>query len=340
MATATLNWSGESASESHNGTTLVRNRSQRWTVIDADEADDALNATGLPIYNQELVPGSTFRVRARTPSRIAPRTWEVTVEYAIPPAGEFTGGGDPNDPLSRPMRIRWGVRPYSKAMQVDATNRPIRNSAGVFFDPLPETEVYIETLSILRNESTYDRAKARQFRNHVNNNQFVVGNTTILPYECKCVYIGPSSEFEATATYIEIEYQFEIAGDLRADSTPNESGFPFDFHVVDQGTRGWFNDGTNNRLGFFCTYEVDSGNNYVTRVIDEPVLLDGTGKPIDTAIRVTNKPDGTGKVYTPIANPSTSERMSEDYESPFSTSSVKQWLFANLPEADFSQIFT
>lgn len=336
-ATATLSWTGDSIDESYNGTKVVKSLQQKWHVIDADE-NAVLTASGLPIYNQEFTPGSPYRVRRRNPKRIGPFTWEVQVDYGIPDQGQY---GDPApNPLDRPMRFTMGYREVEITKDQDANKRPIKNSAGTYFDPPPTTTITVETMEIRRYEAFYNRDKARLYRNHVNNNQFTIGSTVILPYECKCTYIGPTSEIEVGAPYVEMLYAFELNFEARAD--PTISGNPFDFHIVDQGTRAWYNDGTNNRLGFLCAYQTDSGSStdVVVQVLTEPTPLNGKGKPIDTTIKVTDREDGKGKVYTPIENPTTAEHIdtAAGYLSPFDLPTLRMWLYANLPEADFSQI--
>lgn len=338
-AVASLTWSGNGAGESSNGPTVDRTLKRRYTVIDAADQLAALAAIGLPKINDEFNPGSAFRVKDRDASNDGgPLTWSVDVLYAIPANGQFTPPID--NPVARAALVSWGRGFRQVPVDRDATGKLIRNSAGDFFDPLPVRDFPVETLTIKRFEPFYDRTKARKYVNKVNSNSFIVGDTEVLPFECKCTNIGPTSEYEVNAATIEIAYEFEIILGLRAPDKPNESGNPFDFHRTDAGRRGWFTKDSKTIKGYFCTAETVGGVLQLISILTEPVLLDGTGRPLDTTIKVADRDDSTAKVYEPVATPvSEDAALTAEYTSPFSTAKAKTWLFSNADEISFTGIF-
>lgn len=359
-AVAYLTWSGDSASESSDGSKTTQERAQKWQIIDAPDHASAMSAAGLPVINQELYPGSPFRVRSRNPRKVGPTTWEADIRYGIPENGGYTTP-DP-DPKNQPKRITWGQSFRQFPMEQDARKRMVRNSAGDVFDPLPTQDRIVETLSVRWTTDYYDRATAKKYLNKVNSDQFTIGSTTIYPRECLCTFYGPAGEYAVDTNTIEMLATFEIQTDARADD--GESGFPFDAHLLDQGVNGWYidtDDSNTLKKGYFCTTK--TGTDSVERVltiITAPILLNGYGKPlVGTApgvtlaeIKVTSKSDGTGKVFSPAEAPpqfwmrSTPPIGGANYDkSPFTNENLAAtygphfiWLFRSHAETPFAGI--
>lgn len=350
---ATLRGRGQTASEQSDGTTTSETRSQVWDITDAVDYASALNAAGYPKINQELYPGSPFRVRSRTPRRTGPTVWEGDVQYGIPPNGSYA---PPTNPIDRAKRFLWGFGTTSLPMEQDARQRLVRNSAGDVFDPLPPQERMVETLAVRWTTDVYDRSTGRGYVGRVNSDQFVAGTATVYPRECLCTFYGPDGEYSADTNTINMLANFELQTDSRA--VAGASGFPFDAHLVDQGCNGWYADPDTNALkrGFFCTWKTQDSITRVVTIITQPILLNGFGVPLQTEapanapIKVTDKPDGTGTVYLPanappqfwMARTGAIGDVNNDH-SPFSAPNVgstaaRIWLFRGKQAVPFSGI--
>lgn len=347
---ALLMWSKDAASEEADGANIIEGRTEGWQIVDAEDQNTALSATGLPVINQEWRPGSRFRCKSRNPQRTGPRTWEAILNFGVPPGGSYAQP-DP-DPRNRPKRLSIVPGFVSLPMDHDALKRVVRNSAGSFFDPLPTQDRMSETLTVRWFTDLYDRARYRKFINRVNSDTFTIGNTTVLPGECRCASIAPPTEFSVDTTLIEMQAVFELQSDARApDGT---SGDPFDEHRVDRGRILYYadsNDSGKIKRGYACTSWTPPSSSapQVLSVISEDILLDGTGKPLGPAsgdtssslIKVTPLPDGTGNVFDPVSNPDKScwivtDKNSPSYNaSPFDSPACRMFLFRRHQRVPF-----
>lgn len=324
--------------ESTDGTRTARAYGEVWLVRDAPSEADALTAAGLPAWNQEMVPGSIYRVSSRYPqSKGGPTTWEVSIEYTVPLSGTHPTPSDDEDPLNRPAIIEWGESVEQIDTAYDAYGDPKRNSAGDFFTNTKPKTVNVETLRITRFETFYDRDKARRFRNKVNSNPFPVGTTVLRPRECLCLSVKPAVAYEFAAPYLQMEYRFAINSDVREEES-TDSGYPFDEHVGDRGLFGWWGSGDNKRKGRFCQQNKNDDGTDAAGVTfaEEPIQLNGKGQPADPIWKVASKPDPTTATPQEPAESAAENHMAEEMESPFSKAGAKQWLFYQYREEDFS----
>lgn len=340
-ATASLGWSGDVKSKRSGRPSTKR---QIWTVIGALTEDEAYAAAGLPDIDDELEPGSEYRVsnlRAYHGSGHGPLTWAIDVDFDIPQDGSF----DPyQNPLNRPYELTWGESTISVPMEYDYYGRLLKNSAGDFFDPLPTREITVDTLRVTKWFATYDRSLSRALRNCVNTNQLTVAGTVVLPYEMLCRRIIPIASYTTKARYVQVAFDFEMCTEFRSMSMPNVSGYPFDAHLVDKGRRGWYDDGSGTvKKGFFCVAKGTGAAQRAIQILGDDVLLDGIGTPVDSNIKVADSDDPLqATVYAPFPNPNAVEHMTGDYESPFDVVGAptidkpKIWLYAKVGEADFS----
>jgi hypothetical protein len=251
-------------------------------------------------------------------TQTGPLYLEARVSYSLPKYGSHS---DPEvNPLLRPLRILWGKVIKQRPMERDMGGKAVLNSAG---DP-PSSPwmqpVIVRTLRLTRFEPFYDPAIAGRYENHVNGNAGNLGKIQVAKGQCYCAAIEPTGEYTADAEYVEVAYDFEIDITL-AD--------PFQCHMLDRGRNGFWSDSGTIRKGPITCKTLDSDGKVVYEPVDGDVLLDNTGKPLDTSLYV-------GGGQSTQANPSIPAAWkSVDY-----TSSGGGWdrVYEGVAEADFSKL--
>lgn len=88
------------------------------------------------------------------------------VTYQPKPQGEGTGTVHP---LDRPPEIEWGGSDLTEVVSKDTTGAPIKNSAGDFYDPLPERPIRGGEVTITRNEASNPAATCVNYSYTMNN---------------------------------------------------------------------------------------------------------------------------------------------------------------------------
>lgn len=223
---------------------------------------------------------------AATP--MGPTVWRVRINYAVPAGGDMTAN---DNPLLLPPLIRWSPSIDSEPFEVDPYGNPFVNSAGDPYDPSPLRDVACWTLTVTRNQPFFAPAQYGKYLEAINSDQFTIRgagqNTAIEPGSMRCVSIAPTGEYTNTAKFVPVSFQFKV----RPNNTQitKQAHDAWDIRLADKGLNGWYKDSNGNQQkGRFFRGPVE---------VTDPVLLDGTGKPADTAITVTKLN------YAPIANP-------------------------------------
>ena len=331
MATATRGWRTESVTiRPENGSPKRRIRIP-YQVPDALTRDEALAATGLPAYGDQLVPSSPYRVvDINANCQDGPTNWTVTVDYEVS-SPVFL---DPNDdPLNQPPIISWGKALRTVTMDRDCENKAVRNAAGDIPNPAPTREIEIETMRITRWEQFYNREQARDYRGHTNSNTFSLGATTVRAGELLCSSILPMEAFTMTvAAIVHMAYDFELLTDLRPE--PTMSGAPFDLHIPNVGRWGWY-------VGLDSLWARGPIVNGDGVPVQQDVYLAMDGKPVDSTLRIGSTPldGGRFKTETPRETPAALQSgidTADLVQSPFSSSSARVLLYRRYPQADFS----
>lgn len=93
-------------------------------------------------------------------------TWLVTVEYS----SEVEES--PENPLLREPEVSWEFQQFQKPAERDVNGNTITNSAGDPFDPAPEVDDSRPVLVVVKNEATFNEARAIQYQDAVNTDQF------------------------------------------------------------------------------------------------------------------------------------------------------------------------
>ena len=324
-------WSKDSTSIGDGGKKI---EIQGWHVVDATTKALALATSGLPQYNDQLEPGSAYRVRRINCTNYnGPYTWLVIVEFAIPDGGSF--GEPPDDPLQTP--IKWTVRPFtiSKVSETDVTGRLKKNAAGDIFPPIPKEYQRYEIIA-RRYERFWNDNKNKTYEGKVNSNAMVLGSRTVGPYELILNSYAPDTDFEDDADFILMAYRFEVGIHEQALTTTNpRSGYPFESHYANIGSFGWYTfNGTTSR-GRFC--RVDSVNRFLDYADNIPLTV--LGRPVDSTIKV--KPfEASIPPQTAVQNPNSAEHMATDDQSPFHTANLPMWLYKDHQSVDMSGVFS
>jgi hypothetical protein len=311
-------WNGRGLNQAANGQWQA---TRIWQVIDAANEADALAAAPFP--GSDLIPAlnashpqnARLIVTNRNPvTDGGPTTWKVTVSYSIV---AITGGGGDGDPLNTTPIVSWGMGEITLAVDRDVDNKAIINSAGDAFDPPLQRTFKTLRLRIVKWFPIFDLALSDTFTNTVNSNNFQTGNLAITVGQCLCTGILPAEDYPITSTAIPIGFDFEIIRGLYNNQFPVK---PYSTYVKDQGRRGWYTPagGSTPTLGDFHYADGER--------VDQDVPLDGTGKPIDTTIRVTKS------LIAPANNPTPTTNTL----APFSTAAAKWFEFKLIREANFS----
>jgi hypothetical protein len=140
-----------------------------------------------------------------------PLLFEITTQYSADwtSIGNFGGSADPRrqneNPILRPVDIKWGSTRFQRPIEYDRNNRAITNSAGLPYDPPVERDDSRTTLSIGRNEASFDPSIKVLYENSVNIDAFFGGN----PYYWKIAAITADLAFENGLAFWRVTYNFE-----------------------------------------------------------------------------------------------------------------------------------
>lgn len=136
---------------------------------------------------------------------LQPRLWYVTVKYSS--SRETQDSASQENPLLRPYVVRWGSNKYQKPIDRDIDDTLIQNTAGEFYDPLPEIDDSRPVLSITRNEADpWNFTAAIQYQDAINSDSFYGFD----PYQAKIHSITAGKRAENQFTYWEVTYEIEF----------------------------------------------------------------------------------------------------------------------------------
>lgn len=268
-----------------------------WLVHDGAGAlitEDEAVAAVMSAYprNAPHPRNSTCTVAAHGPAEyMGPGVWKVSVRYTVPESG--SQGEDTTDLLLRTPVVRWSTRTKEIPMDFDADGRFICNSAG--YPPAePATRIiYIDVLQIERWEPFYNIDLCRNLRGRVNSASVLLGRELFEPGEVLMTQAVPAAEFPAGTTPIKMLYEWEFT---------NHTDNPYQLFFKDVGTYGCatVNGATIwGPIGSVVT--VDGVTQF--QQVTEPVLLDGTGKPKNTSLKIGYRSGDKWLGATPITNP-------------------------------------
>lgn len=198
-----------------------------------------------------------------------------------------------DDRLAKKPRYRWRSATVTEAADVDAQGIPLLNSAYAPFDQQPTRTFGTRFLTITVWHTDYDVALAAEYENSCNADEITLprtGGKKVEPGQMLCHSIEPTHDYDGDTEFVQVAYTFE----LRRGNLKEVDGYwdPFKFRIPDRGYTGWYDD-SGLKSGTFI--------NSAKQRVAEPVLLDGTGKPIDTSFKIEGDKTPTSfQVDTPF----------------------------------------
>lgn len=268
----------------------------------------AADGTGIPEYGSVHPTNGIIRVTSIDAelSGDSLRHYKVTVEYT-----QKEQADKPDNPLDRSPEIAWSYAEATEPYFLDRTPesekgpKPVTNSAGEPFDQYLERECGTLTITIMRNELTYDAAAIDQYSHTVNSKSVRIDNTIYDPGTLK---LSPVTATKQRETYTD------------AQGNPVTVTYYKKTYVLKASRAGWnhkvLDVGVNERV------EVDDPDHEGTKLVMLRPIMD---RPQST--HQTTKPwplDGQGQ-----KKPNISDKPEELTFRPYSS---KDWTDINLLE--------
>lgn len=198
---------------------LHREYSRTWLVV-TDAAGDspgtALFAAGIPLPLASYVTDTWIDLSALAegpevsqPDPEVPTLFHVTVNYSTrsvdpslvnqigqgtdPSGNTQQAGGLGGGPLDLPVSVEWGWMSERQLMteSYDDPPKPIVNSAGKPFDPAPEDDAQIMTLTVVTNHQRFPIQTAFAYQNAVNEDEFQTfqaGQAKVVEYSARLAF--------------------------------------------------------------------------------------------------------------------------------------------------------
>ena len=307
--TVTISWNGTTesatADQGDAAVTVFQVVGPQGTaeITQGRAAIDAVTAKFNVSVGSPLGGLSPLVCRSMVPRPLSPVLWEVIASYDVPAVGNYT---PTTSPLLLGPRYEWKDCVETEPFDRDVTNNPVTNSAGDPPKPPPTKTITKEVLRVHVNKPFYDRATFKAYKDTVNSDTVTFtepnGNENVFPPGfMKCVTIEPEKAYYAADLVVPIVFTFEVY-----DTSQISLDDPFQLHLLDEGYSGWTTGNTSGgspaRASFYVKSGSGSGSSGSSTASDyaqvtDPVLLDGTGKPINSSYVVDT--DGT----TPVSNP-------------------------------------
>ena len=141
--------------------------------------------------------------------------WLVTVHYTRPVfQGSTSGQGQVvESPLDEDPIIDWGEYATQKVHAKDINGADIENSAGDRYDPPIMSDVHYPTVSVTRNEATYDASLAHDMRDSINSSACTICGLYTAQYAAKLVSWCARSATRNGVSYWEHSYRVEFDPD-------------------------------------------------------------------------------------------------------------------------------
>jgi hypothetical protein len=270
MAVATERWSDRKLKELINGNWIA---ARGWDVVGYTNAQDAVAATGVVAGNPHpLCPYIKCTDIGVVEDKLS--LCRVAANYNISSILP-----NPVNPVSRQPFVRWKRNKCAVPVDTDINGNAILNSALDAFKNYGNRNLTSRTLTIRRYEPYYDQGQADYFIDTVNSTNVTFEGLTFTPGQVYCVDYAPVTEYQEGCDFVENQYVFEIRTPKFTNLTTLQKRHPFQRRVLDQGLRCKYND---------ATYGMSWGNLYTAHgeLITRDVLFDGTGKPLDTSVKV------------------------------------------------------
>lgn len=269
-------WSEKAYQPASDGYTAQR----AWNVLYVSSIAQALATVGVQINSSHPLNPLLKCNSLPVGTPMGPNLYEVRANYSVPAGGGNHPDGNGNtNPLAAPVEIEWGHTVESVPTERDALGNPIVNSARWAFDQPQQTDEDEWTFNIYRNEPFFDWLKARYFRNRVN-----ASAITFLGYDMpigclKCTRYLPAQRFAPlpAPSFVPVVYSFSFRDPVDEAGAPSLANSPYNHWLQDIGYQGWYLDGSTVRSGPFVHVNAEGD----ATEVNDPVRLDGMGRPLD-----------------------------------------------------------
>lgn len=186
-----------------------------------------------------------------------------------------------DNPLLAPAELTWTFAEYQRPMVRDILGVPVVNSSGEPFDPPYEVEDSRPTVTIARNEATFQPGLAQAYKDACNEDIFAGA----LPYYARLMNITGQRIADLGTVYWRVTYEIQF----RRES--------FAVPILDQGFRGYVVRNGNPRLELFRDI-LDNAP------LSNPTLLNGRGYPRTYATgTLTAEMDANTTLLNTLADP-------------------------------------
>lgn len=171
-----------------------REYTRTFEVLTDDEDDGPITvefAAGIPrvwdaFVERNGTSGDAIAVCRKVSARRSlddPLMWVVTCEFSISrqtgigaqgsAANRQPGGTNADDPTKWAPQYSWGAQQVKVPFRKDRTGRWVLNSAGDPYDPLPELDASIPTLTVSRYQAAFNAEMAKSYAYAVNADTFL-----------------------------------------------------------------------------------------------------------------------------------------------------------------------
>jgi hypothetical protein len=243
-----------------------RNYTRVWRVVsDAVYQHPAQAISTAPVIEGDIFP---YDAAAKCKTISADfETVEDSRKVVLVTANYSSGSGGSEDvedenPLNDHPDIRWGSKTIRLPVDSTDEDKAIQNSAGQKFDPPADEDFHILVYQYSANASTFNENKASEYRGAINSDNFTLAGLPLAPYEARIASIEATNQERNGVRYWRETTTVEIGTDWRLT-------------LVDEGTM-------KKKAGDAA------GDVLLTPILDdhgvpiqEPVLLDGAGQPIE-----------------------------------------------------------
>ncbi|HEV7281058.1 MAG TPA: hypothetical protein VGN57_12710 [Pirellulaceae bacterium] len=214
-------YKADALSSSGGGTRNKREYTTVWRVYTNDINDQAqtvCDSVYLPAYGAPYSFGYDFYSYSTLTDKSADledeessfKVWLVTCKYSTEEKEKCSEDTIEN-PLQEPPKVSYGKQNITEAVQKDKNDKPILNKAGEPFEQAVERTLSLRTISITRNESSFDEENAADFENTVNSSS-IWGKEkgTVL---CESITAEGPNYYGSCLKYWTVTYEFVVKKD-------------------------------------------------------------------------------------------------------------------------------
>ena len=181
-------------------------QTKAWTVKCSSRKDDELDALGAPgLPRVGDIDAKRICVDLAV-NRIATScVFEVVAEYrSLKTTG--SGAARAGSILDNPPQISWGFAGRVQQVDVTADGLPCVNTAGVALDPPLVRDFQDRTITVVRNERSFNSVAADDWADTVNSDRFFGYSAGLV----RCLPIAASEVYEGANKFYQVTYNFLV----------------------------------------------------------------------------------------------------------------------------------